>query len=1393
MSTIPPGSTSASATLDGSDDPWALAKARFLSDLDPSERELFNNATLENLYYATSNSNRDDAEKSRTRGVATKLGPLVSAIESYGKALDTFAQIAPLYLAPIWGSIRVVLILARSYGKFFERVVDTLGRIGDILPRFRDYERIYSREKHQRLTQALSNAYLDIIVLCTQFRKTLREQKASSFRRLLKPMSLDRQFDEAVERFRQHKKAIDEEARICHMIEAAEKRDKELIHFAIERKQRLLSRLSTVGYEYKHQKLKAVRHSETGTWLTKDSLFQQWQSSTPSSSVLCCYGIPGCGKSILSSSIVDFLAASNNVIYYYCDYADKRTLDPANLFGTLARQVLKSIELVPEPLAIAIEEASHDGNRLTDHSCALDLLLKCIATCTAPIYISIDGLDEMTEESQKITCKCLRQAINDDELPIMLFLTGREDLQPLLQLKSSVPFSRISITASLISSDIRSYVQASTRRRIVEGSLVLGDQSLEAVIVDELVRSAQGMFLWVEFQLCDLCDAETDHAIKLVLQNLPKSLSETYDRLLGKIEGLDRREMILRMFKWIVCARRPLHVDELREGVAFTLDDEEWTQEKVLTNFNRLVRACGNLVVIDEAGHIVTLAHFTVQQYLLKDRPGFFHFSVEDANEMAGQFCLAYLNFSNFETSMTTYKHNAIADLVALEKLAANGPLMTLNSSGHHKAVRAWRAVRGVDKVSPEINMTKYGPKTKPKMQQSLDKFTCLDYVIAYWLSHTSHFTSRSIPENAAHQRRDRLFNNLISWKILPFDYRHWQPIDDNILRFSEDFIAICLLGWALVENHTYLLEMFLQSNESYSVVGLLQQAWSESLLHSDHSLFYGKLPRIIVGMKEEKYPLPSTLGASNQSIYYWYLSRLLWACQKGNFEVLSRCGSLDAKCKDPLHALVIATVRCEATGVIQYLLETKYTQEDNHMSLSEDALLLLLSDRSMWQSALEQAVMSGQVQSTCYLRDNGFEVNELFPDAESYLCFLADAIAKDNLPVLECVLAVRTILSYDIDALDQYIAISQALLQVDGAGLELLVEYGMQPDVQTIITSVIWDPRDLALILSISPLPFAFSPANLQGQFFSALWQESQMAVQRCLELGIDPNMPHSTGRIAIVDAIRSGNLELVSILCVYGCSLQCTPFGLPLSIAAAMGNLQIAEILVRYGAELFGRPTEDQKDTVLAELFGEGSENKQPDPTNHLLYLSPTPLYMACRYGREIIVEMLLLRGSSEEFPSPTRHFVYHPGDMSKVLSHLTIGPDGNLFEPLIDLELGEELVSEWKYPVATAIEHRHHEIVEMLHLRSSEPVFDESMSDLLGLMDVVRLNYQSQFEIQVVAFQHRIRSGRFTSTSRPASASSSMIESVLSLIGRPPPAPTIVSGTRRWGKHKSDVGRY
>jgi len=93
------------------------------------------NATASNLYNDTASTERDDRLSSKTRRAISAIQPLVDKIEEYGKAMDAFANIAPNFLAPIWGSLRVVMVLAKGFAKFYERMTETLGRIGDILPR----------------------------------------------------------------------------------------------------------------------------------------------------------------------------------------------------------------------------------------------------------------------------------------------------------------------------------------------------------------------------------------------------------------------------------------------------------------------------------------------------------------------------------------------------------------------------------------------------------------------------------------------------------------------------------------------------------------------------------------------------------------------------------------------------------------------------------------------------------------------------------------------------------------------------------------------------------------------------------------------------------------------------------------------------------------------------------------------------------------------------------------------------------------------------------------------------------------------------------------------------------------------------------------------------------
>jgi hypothetical protein len=159
----------------------------------------------------------------------------------------------------------------------------------------------------------------------------------------------------------------------------------------------------------------------------------------------------------------------------------------------MARQALEKVEVLPETLASEIEQADHDGERLTDPSKSFILLQKSLELVPGPIFLVLDGLDEATESSQTLICGKLKQLIEKLGFSVKLLITGREELGSLLMLDISVPFSRVPISPNAISLDIGNYVRASTRRRILDGSLVISDPDLEQLIVSELVNGAKGM------------------------------------------------------------------------------------------------------------------------------------------------------------------------------------------------------------------------------------------------------------------------------------------------------------------------------------------------------------------------------------------------------------------------------------------------------------------------------------------------------------------------------------------------------------------------------------------------------------------------------------------------------------------------------------------------------------------------------------------------------------------------------------------------------------------------------------------------------------------------------------------------------------------------------------
>ena len=113
--------------------------------------------------------------------------------------------------------------------------------------------------------------------------------------------------------------------------------------------------------------------------------------------------------------------------------------------------------------------------------------------------------------------------------------------------------------------------------------------------------------------------------LRHALEELPKSLDETYKRILNEINNANRVHAY-RLLQCLAVALRPLRVEELAEVLAFDLTtggmpklnaDWRWEDQE-----EAVLSACSSLVsvIIDDGSRVVQFSHFSVKEFLTSDR-----------------------------------------------------------------------------------------------------------------------------------------------------------------------------------------------------------------------------------------------------------------------------------------------------------------------------------------------------------------------------------------------------------------------------------------------------------------------------------------------------------------------------------------------------------------------------------------------------------------------------------------------------------------------------------------------------------------------------------------------------------------------------------------------------
>ena len=182
--------------------------------------------------------------------------------------------------------------------------------------------------------------------------------------------------------------------------------DKLIHHQDNQERRAILDWLSPTNYAALQSDFIGRRQDGTGLWLINSSEFQGWLSL--SKQTMFCPGIPGAGKTIITSIVVDYLWTEFNnadvgIAYLYCNYQRQQEQSAEALLSSLLKQLSQEQPSVPVDVKNLHERHATKGTRPSFND-----VVKALQSTTqlySKVFIIIDALDEChvsSEERRKI-------------------------------------------------------------------------------------------------------------------------------------------------------------------------------------------------------------------------------------------------------------------------------------------------------------------------------------------------------------------------------------------------------------------------------------------------------------------------------------------------------------------------------------------------------------------------------------------------------------------------------------------------------------------------------------------------------------------------------------------------------------------------------------------------------------------------------------------------------------------------------------------------------------------------------------------------------------------------------------------------------------------------------
>lgn len=246
------------------------------------------------------------------------------------------------------------------------------------------------------------------------------------------------------------------------------------------------------------------------------------------------------------------------------------------------------------------------------------------------------------------------------------------------------------------------------------------------------------------FQIDSICFEKTDEAILTALEDLPKDLPDTFNRILRKLQHSNAADpqFCQNIFSLLAAAQRPFTLEELREAVSVKPGETIWDASKLVNDMLKsLFNSCGSLVAVDEEYLTVHFTHHSVKQHILSKPtdPDMrkHHVNMEKADLYLGDIIVTYLNFRIFDRQLT--KSNSTLSPQAIDYPSAILESLPRSNFANRLAVKLLKTrkdpgldVQGHLKIAAGI--------VDESKKQTQPAHSLLSYAQEYWLHHTKSF-----------------------------------------------------------------------------------------------------------------------------------------------------------------------------------------------------------------------------------------------------------------------------------------------------------------------------------------------------------------------------------------------------------------------------------------------------------------------------------------------------------------------------------------------------------------------------------------------------------------------------------------------------------------------------